>query len=81
MTTESGATCACGCGAPARDGRPLADHPHTDPGDGRKECLACGKWIHPVLHSCKRVPVTTAALARFRAEREGTYPPGQAADR
>lgn len=46
------------------DGQPFADHPHTDPGDGRKECQTCGKWVRPVLHSCKGVPVTIAAQAR-----------------
>lgn len=40
------------------------DHPHDDPGDGRTECDTCGKWIWPVTHSCKGVPVTLAALAR-----------------
>jgi hypothetical protein len=40
------------------------DHPHTDPGDGRTECNACGKFVWPVIHSCKRVPVTDAARAR-----------------
>lgn len=41
-----------------------ADHPYTDPGDGRTECLTCGKWVFPAIHSCKRVPVTEAALKR-----------------
>jgi hypothetical protein len=40
------------------------DHPYTDQGDGRTECQTCGKWVWPVTHSCKRVPVTEAALAR-----------------
>jgi hypothetical protein len=44
-----------------------ADHPYTDPGDGRTECLTCGKYVWPAIHSCKRVPVTEAA--RKRAER------------
>ncbi len=43
------------------------DHPHTDPGDGRTECETCGKWVWPVTHSCKRVPVTAAAIARAAA--------------
>jgi hypothetical protein len=43
------------------------DHPYTDPGDGRTECDACGKWIFEVTHSCKRVPVTEAARARYAA--------------
>lgn len=42
----------------------VPDHPHADPGDGRSECAACGKWVWLVTHSCKRVPVTEAALAR-----------------
>jgi hypothetical protein len=42
------------------------DHPHTDPGDGRTECDRCGKWIFPVIHSCKGVPVTEAAMRRWR---------------
>lgn len=41
-----------------------ADHPHTDPGDGRSECDVCGKFVWPVIHSCKGVPVTAAAMAR-----------------
>ena len=41
------------------------DHPHTDPGDGRTECQTCGKWVWQVTHSCKGVPITEAALARF----------------
>lgn len=40
-----------------------ADHPHTDPGDGRTECQTCGKWVWPVIHSCKGVPVTARARA------------------
>jgi hypothetical protein len=44
----------------------LADHPHTDPGDGRTECDTCGKWVWLVTHSCKGVPVTKAAWARHR---------------
>lgn len=72
---DNGAICACGCGSPAKGGQPLADHPHTDPGDGRKECLTCGKWVHLVTHSCKRVPLTEPAMARFRAAREANHPP------
>lgn len=45
--------------------QPLGDHPHTDPGDGRTECDRCGKWIFEVIHSCKGVPVTARAWARF----------------
>jgi hypothetical protein len=41
-----------------------ADHPHTDPGDGRSECDVCGKWVWAVTHSCKGVPVTEAARKR-----------------
>ncbi|MDG4792119.1 hypothetical protein O7626_40605 [Micromonospora sp. WMMD1102] len=44
-----------------------ADHPHTDPGDGRQECDRCGKFIWPAIHSCKGVPVTAAARARWEA--------------
>lgn len=43
---------------------PLADHPHSDPGDGRSECQTCGKWVWLVVHSCKGVPVTQAAMDR-----------------
>jgi hypothetical protein len=43
------------------------DHPHSDPGDGRTECERCGKWIYECIHSCKGVPVTNAAWARFTA--------------
>lgn len=46
--------------------QPVGDHPHADPGDGRKECETCGKWVFEVIHSCKGVPVTDAAMARFR---------------
>lgn len=42
-----------------------ADHPHTDPGDGRTECDVCGKWIWEVTHSCKGVAVTDAARSRL----------------
>ena len=42
----------------------IADHPHTDPGDGRTECDRCGKWVWLATHSCKGVPVTDAARAR-----------------
>lgn len=69
-----------------------ADHPHTDPGDGRTECQRCGKFVWPVIHSCKGVPVTEAARLRFEVvEPEPTcdapspggrmrceYPPGHA---
>lgn len=48
----------------------IADHPHTDPGDGRTECELCGKWIFIVTHSCKRVPVTEAARRRWQARRD-----------
>lgn len=41
-----------------------ADHPHTDPGDGRTECERCGKFVWLVTHSCKGVPVTEAARQR-----------------
>jgi hypothetical protein len=44
-----------------------ADHPHSDPGDGREECDTCGKYVWPVTHSCKGVPVTTPAMQRMRA--------------
>jgi len=47
--------------------QPSADHPHADPGDGRTECDRCGKWIWPVTHSCKGVPVIEAARQRYAA--------------
>lgn len=47
-----------------------ADHPHTNPRDGRTECDVCGKWIFPATHSCKGVPVTEAARKRW-FERNG----------
>lgn len=47
----------------------FADHPHTDPGDGRTECNVCGKWVYEVIHSCKGVPVTVAAWNRLLDER------------
>lgn len=62
--------CPCGCGAPMMNGKPIADHPHADPGDGRQECPTCGKWVHRVLHSCKGVPVTMAAQRRATATDE-----------
>ncbi|MEU4781047.1 hypothetical protein [Micromonospora sp. NPDC023633] len=49
---------------------PLADHPHTDPGDGRTECDGCGKYVWPVIHSCKGIPVTAKAWARYAQRRE-----------
>lgn len=45
----------------------FVDHPHTDPGDGRTECPTCGKYVWRVTHSCKGVPVTPAARARWGA--------------
>lgn len=51
----------------------MADHPHIDPGDGRTECDTCGKWVFECIHSCKGVPVTDAAWARFNA-RHGIRP-------
>lgn len=47
-----------------------ADHPYVDPGDGRSECETCGKWVWPVTHSCKGVPVTEAARLRADARKE-----------
>jgi hypothetical protein len=47
--------------------RHLADHPYTDPGDGRSECDLCGKFVYPAIHSCKGVPVTDAAMVRWHA--------------
>ncbi|MGW5556878.1 hypothetical protein ACWER9_06600 [Micromonospora sp. NPDC003944] len=59
--------CPCLPGAPEHRhgvGGYAPDHPHTDPGDGRTECVRCGKYVWPVIHSCKGVPVTAAARAR-----------------
>jgi hypothetical protein len=39
----------------------FADHPHTDPGDGRAQCAICGKWVWLVTHSCKGIRVAPAA--------------------
>lgn len=41
---------------------PLADHLHSDPGDGRSECPTCGKWVWLVTHSCKGISVTPSPL-------------------
>jgi len=49
------------------------DHPHSDPGDGRTECLTCGKWIFEITHSCKGVPVTEAAKARASYSTQYAY--------
>lgn len=49
------------------------DHPYTDPGDGRKECDVCGKWVWRVTHSCKGVPVTEAALKRYQERMEAEW--------
>lgn len=49
----------------------FADHPYTDPGDGRVECEICGKWVYPVIHSCKGVPVTPAARERHQRRTNG----------
>ena len=46
-----------------------ADHPYEDPGDGRAECDVCGKWVWLVIHSCKGVPVTEAAIKRWDERR------------
>lgn len=35
----------------------FADHPHVDPGDTRKECPTCHKWVHQANHSCKGVDI------------------------
>jgi hypothetical protein len=51
----------------AAEGIAWPDHPYTDPGDGRKECETCGKWVWLAIHSCKGVPVTAAAQERYRA--------------
>lgn len=48
-------------------------HPTVDPGDGRTECGRCGKWVWAVTHSCKRIPVTEAAMRRHQ-ERAGEKP-------
>ena len=50
-----------------------ADHPHTDPSDGRQECDTCGKFVWAVTHSCKGVPVTEAAEARMWARHQERY--------
>lgn len=52
----------------------IADHPHTDPGDGRSECETCGKWVWPATHSCKGVPVTDAAMTRYRNKHRSQTP-------
>lgn len=54
-----------------------SDHPHTDPGDGRSECQRCGKWIFPVIHSCKGVPVTEAAQLRKATTKQPEFRLGQ----
>jgi hypothetical protein len=38
-----------------------ADHPHTDPGAGRKQCPTCGKYVWPSTHSCKGIRVAVSA--------------------
>jgi hypothetical protein len=53
---------------------PTADHPHTDPGDGRTECDRCGKFVFPAIHSCKGVPVTAAARDRWTYAMPSTAP-------
>lgn len=45
-----------------------ADHPYTDPGDGRAECKTCGKWVWLIVHSCKGIPVTAAAKLRAQSQ-------------
>lgn len=52
----------------------MSDHPHSDPGDGRTECEACGKWVFGCTHSCKGIPVTAAAMARYDARCGGLDP-------
>ena len=46
------------------------DHPYENPGDGRRECYLCGKWVWPVTHSCKGVPVTPDAEMRLLTNRD-----------
>lgn len=55
----------------------LGDHPHHDPGDGRTECERCGKFVWPVTHSCKGVPVTDAVRARYQAAHAVTAVPAE----
>ncbi|QLQ34910.1 hypothetical protein [Micromonospora robiginosa] len=64
------AEAACCTSGPANDSRGVSEPttPDTDPGDGRTECDRCGKWVWPVTHSCKGVPVTDRARARRQAE-------------
>jgi len=57
----------------AADMTAYADHPHTDPSDGRQECDTCGKFVWAVTHSCKGVPVTEAAEARMWARHQERY--------
>jgi hypothetical protein len=54
----------------------FADHPHSDPGDGRTECDVCGKWVW-AIHSCKGVPVTEAARRRAYARQPDVIGFGQ----
>jgi hypothetical protein len=48
----------------------VADHPYTDPGDGRTQCETCGKYVWLVTHSCKGVRVAPAAAGRCVADRD-----------
>lgn len=59
---------------------PTADHPHTGPGDGRTECDRCGKFVFPAIHSCKGVPVTPAAQARWAAATQAAPPDDRCTD-
>ncbi|AAN01662.1 HNH endonuclease [Mycobacterium phage Quink] len=59
----------CACGSAGSEAAGMS-HPITDPGDGRKECQRCGKWVFEVIHSCKGVPVTAAAWSRLLDDSE-----------
>lgn len=65
--TASAVCAGCGYEAGSHPCWPRADHPHSDPGDGRTECDTCGKYVWPATHSCKGVPVTPPAVARYQA--------------
>jgi hypothetical protein len=45
---------------PSRELNPIYDD------DGRTECEVCGKWVYPIIHSCKGMPVTAAASEGYR---------------
>jgi hypothetical protein len=53
-------------GEPDHD-RPTLGEATADLGCWCEECVVCGRFVYPAIHSCGGVPVTSAARARAGA--------------